>query len=285
MQDLLERLGITVPESVADALGTVVQLAIIAVLAYAALRFASVAVALVVGRLLDREAVEGTAQELSAIEVEKRKSTLVGLSDRLIRLFVLAIAALMALGTLDLDIGPAIAGLGVVGIAVGFGAQSLVRDYLAGAYILIENHYAKGDTVTIADVTGTVEDFTLRRTTLRAEDGTVHVVPNGLIGVSSNLTRVWARIVLNLTVAPGTNLDRASAVVEAVGRGMVEDAAWQRRILETPRVERLEALTADGATLLVASTVRAADRWAATGELRRRVVDGLRAADIEVRAG
>ncbi len=285
MRELLERLRINVPDAVADALETVVALALIAALALVALRFASIALTLVVGRLLDREAVEGTAQELSAIEVQKRKGTIVSLGERLLRLLVVAIAALMALDKLGLDIGPAVAGLGVVGIAVGFGAQSLVRDYLAGAYILIENHYARGDIVTVATVTGTVEDFTLRRTTLRADDGTVHVVPNGLIGVSSNLTRVWARIALSVTVAPGTNLDRATAVVEAVGRGMREDEDWRRRILEAPRVEWLEALGPDGATLRVACTVRAAERMPATGELRRRVFEGLRTAGIEVKAG
>ena len=285
MRELLERLRINVPGSVADALETAVTLAVILALALVALRFASVALTLIVGRLLDRESLEGTAQELSAIEVQKRKSTLVGLGERLLRLFVIAIAALMALTEIGLDIGPAVAGLGVVGIAVGFGAQSLVRDYLAGAYILIENHYAKGDIVTIAAVTGTVEDFTLRRTTLRADDGTVHVVPNGLIGVTSNLTRVWARIGLNLTVAAGTNLDRATAVIDAIGRGMSEDEGWRRRILEVPRVERLEALGPDGPTLRVTCTVRATDRVSALGELRRRAFDGLRSAGIEVRAG
>jgi small-conductance mechanosensitive channel len=285
VEDLLERLRIDVPASVSGALDALLVVGLIAVIAYVALRFASLAVSLLVSRLLDREALEGTAQELSAIEIEKRRTTLVGLSDRLLRFFVVAIALLMALGELGFDIGPAVAGLGVVGIAVGFGAQSLVRDYLAGAYILIENHYAKGDTVTIAAVTGIVEDFTLRRTTLRAEDGTVHVVPNGLIGVTSNLTRVWARITLNITVGPGTNLDRAASVVDAVGRGMAEHEGWRRRLLETPRVERLEALTVDGPTLRIGCTVRAAERWAAAGELRRRVFDGLRAAGIEVRAG
>ena len=104
------------------------------------------------------------------------------------------IAALMILGTLGLDIGPAVAGLGVVGIAVGFGAQTLVRDYLNGSLILIENQFTKGDVVRLAGVAGTVEDFSLRRTTLRDIDGVVHTVPNGEIKVASNLTRVWARI-------------------------------------------------------------------------------------------
>ena len=126
----------------------------------------------------------------------------------------------MVLGKLGLDIGPAVAGLGVVGIAVGFGAQSLVRDYLNGALILVENQFGKGDVVRLAGVAGTVEDFTLRRTTLRDLDGVVHTVPNGEIKVTSNLTRVWARINQDITVAYGTDIDRAIDVVDEVGRAM-----------------------------------------------------------------
>ena len=132
----------------------------------------------------------------------------------------MVIAGLMILGTLGLDIGPAVAGLGVVGIAVGFGAQTLVRDYLNGALILIENQFSKGDVVALAGVAGTVEDFTLRRTTLRDLDGVVHTVPNGEIKVASNLTRVWARINQDVTVAYGTDIDGRSRVVDEVGAAM-----------------------------------------------------------------
>ena len=128
------------------------------------------------------------------------------------------IAGLMVLGQLGLDIGPAVAGLGVVGIAVGFGAQSLVSDYLNGALILIENQFGKGDVIRVAGVAGSVEDFTLRRTTLRDLDGVVHTVPNGEIRVASNLTRVWSRINQDVTVAYGTDIDRAIDVVDKVGR-------------------------------------------------------------------
>ena len=131
----------------------------------------------VVKALLDRETTEGTAQELSAVEIRKRMDTLETLGTNVIRLFVFLIALVMILGELDLDIGPAIAGLGVVGIAVGFGTQSIVRDYFTGALILIENQYSKGDVVTIAGVSGTVEDFSLRRTTLRDLDGVVQPCP------------------------------------------------------------------------------------------------------------
>jgi small conductance mechanosensitive channel len=129
------------------------------------------------------------ATELSTQERRKRRDTIETLGSRVLQAFVLVIGTLMVLGKLGLDIGPAIAGLGVVGIAVGFGAQSLVRDYFNGALILLENQYSIGDVVSIAGVTGTVEDLSLRRTTLRDDQGVVHTVPNGEIKVASNLTR------------------------------------------------------------------------------------------------
>ncbi|MGH3075947.1 MAG: mechanosensitive ion channel family protein, partial [Gaiellales bacterium] len=226
---------------------------------------------------------EGTAQELSAIEVSKRKATLQGLATTLLRIVIVAVALLMALQAFHLDITPALAGLGIVGFAVGLGSQYLVRDYIAGAFILIENQYGKGDVVRVADVTGTVEDFSLRRTTLRDLDGTVHTVPNGLVGVSSNLTRVWARINLDVTVALGTDLDAAGALVDGIGRAMAADPAWRRRVLEPPRVDRVSSLGAEGVTLKILGSVRAADRWAATGELRKRLASALAEAGIEIR--
>jgi len=261
------------------------QLLLIAFATLIALRLSRIGVRTTISALLDREVAEGTAQELSAIEVAKRKSTLEGLVTTLLRVVILAIAFLMGMQAFNLDIGPAIAALGLLGFAVSLGAQHLVRDYLAGAFILIENQYAKGDVVRLVEVTGTVEDFSLRRTTLRDLDGTVHSVPNGLIGVASNLTRVWARINLDLTVAHGTDLEAASGVVNEIGRQMAADPAWKRRVLEAPRVDRVSSLAGEGVTLKVLGSVRAADRWAATGELRKRVATAFAAENIEIRGG
>src|SRR6476469_1335593 len=224
---------------------------LIVIVALIALRAARLFVHGVVKALMDREATEGTAQELSAVELKKRMDTLDALATNVLQFFIVIIAALMVLGRLGLDIGPAVAGLGVVGIAVGFGAQFLVRDYLNGALILIENQYGRGDVVRIADVAGTVEDFTLRRTTLRDLDGVVHTVPNGEIHVASNLTRVWRRINVDVTVANGTDIDAAIAVVDAVGREMAADPVWKRRVLEAPRAERVTAMTERGVTVKI----------------------------------
>jgi small conductance mechanosensitive channel len=255
---------------------------LIVIVALIALRAARLFVHGVVKALMDREATEGTAQELSAVELKKRMDTLDALATNVLQFFIVIIAGLMVLGRLGVDIGPAVAGLGVVGIAVGFGAQFLVRDYLSGALILIENQYGRGDVVRLAGVSGTVEDFTLRRTTLRDLDGVVHTVPNGEIKVASNMTRVWARINQDVTVVYGTDVDKAIEVVDNVGREMAGDPAWKRRVLEAPRVERVQALAENGITLKILGTVRAADQWAAAGDLRKRLLAAFREHGIEM---
>ena len=251
------------------------RIVVIVIVALIALRISTVLIHGIVKALLDREATEGTAQELSAIEVQKRMDTLDELGSNVIRAFVVMIAGIMVLDALDLNIGPAIAGLGVVGIAVGFGAQSLVKDYLNGALILIENQYSKGDVVSIAGVSGAVEDFSLRRTTLRDLDGVVHTVPNGAISTASNRTRTWARINQNVTVAFGTDIDKAISVVEELGKQMAADPVWKRRILEPPRVERVESIEERGVTLKILGTVRASEQWAAGGEFRKLLLEAF----------
>ncbi len=252
------------------------QILLIVVVAFVAIRVARGLVHGIFKALLDREAREGTAQHLTAIELRKRMATLDELGANLLQFFIVVIAALMILDRLGLDIGPAIAGLGIVGIAVGFGAQSLVKDYFNGALILVENQYGKGDVVRIAGVEGTVEDLTLRRTTLRDFDGNVHTVPNSAVVVASNLTRGWARINEELQVPSADLVDAATEVVDRVGREMAADPIWHRRLLQPPRVERIDALGPTGITLKIGGRVEAAHRWTAVGELRRRLLEAFR---------
>ena len=260
----------------------VVPILLVVIVGYVLVSASRVFVRGIVKALMDREATEGTAQELSAVELTKRMDTLDQLGANVLRFFVVIIAGLMVLNSLGLNIGPAIAGLGVVGVAVGFGAQHLVKDYLNGALILIENQFSKGDVIRVAGVAGTVEDFSLRRTTLRDLDGVVHTVPNGEIAVASNLTRVWARINQDVSVAYGTDIDKAIEVVDNVGREMASDPAWKRRVLETPRVDRVAALGEYGVTLKILGTVRATEQWAAAGEFRKRLLAAFKANGIEI---
>jgi small-conductance mechanosensitive channel len=166
-------------------LAKIAAITIAAIAAYGALR---IGIRVGVRHVVERRRADLT-DSLAATELERRVTTLAGLALRIAGAVIAVIGVLMVLSEFEIDIGPAIAGLGVVGIAVGFGAQAVVRDWLAGIFIVLENQYNLGDAVRIAGVSGVVEELSLRRTMLRDADGTVHVVPNGQIIVASNLTR------------------------------------------------------------------------------------------------
>jgi small conductance mechanosensitive channel len=157
-----------------------------AAIAYAAVRLALRAA---VRHVLDRRDRQAEESSLTPMEIERRVVTLGRLAGRIVGAVIVTVAALMVLDQFAIDIGPAVAGLGVLGVAVGFGAQTLIRDWLAGIFIVTENQYSAGDLVRIAGVEGVVEDLSLRRTTVREPDGTLHTVPNGQVIVASNLSR------------------------------------------------------------------------------------------------
>ena len=255
------------------ALIVIGRLALIVIVTFIALRFAHVTVAAALDRLFRRESVEGTARDVSAGEIERRRQTLDGLVYRALRVMILVIAFLMVLEVLRLDIGPAIAGLGIIGLALSLGAQHLVRDYVAGAFVLIENQYSKGDIISIAGVSGTVEDVSLRRTTLRDFDGTVHYVPNGLIQTASNLTRSWAGISLDLPVPYEQGLEVVQAAVERAAQRLADDPDWQGRILKPPHVVGVERIAEQGLVLRVSGSVTAPQRLSAASLLRSMIVE------------
>ena len=173
-------------EAWADAALRVVLIVVAALAAYIAVR---VAAAAAVRHLIARRGDDADRGNVSRVELERRVQTLGNLLVTVAGAVIVVVAALMVLDTFNVDIGPAIAGLGLAGLAVGFGAQSLIKDWLSGVFIVAENQFNAGEHVRIAGVEGTVEDFTLRRTMLRDADGTVHHVPNGQIIVASNLSR------------------------------------------------------------------------------------------------
>ncbi len=260
----------------------ILQLAAIALVAAVAFMALRSATRLAVGHLLERRAGDISDNPLVAVELERRVRTIERLTLRSAGVVIVVIATLMALSTFSIDIGPAVAGLGVVGIAVGLGAQTLIKDWLAGIFVVLENQYSQGDVVHIAGVEGVVEDFSLRRTVLRDLNGTVHSVPNGQITVASNLTRVWARVNLDVRVGYGTQVETATQLIDAIGAELQADPEWGPRLLEAPTVVRVDALGGNGVTLKVLGQVRAAEQWAVAGELRKRVLAAFAEHGIEI---
>ncbi len=215
-------------------------------------------------------------------EVKKRSNTLSGVLISTIQVFIFLIAIFMILSELDLDIGPVLAGAGVIGIAIGFGAQSLVKDLLSGLFIIIENQYCVGDVVKIADVSGVVESMNLRRTVLRDLDGIVHIVPNGEIRVASNFTKEWSRVNLDISVAYGEDLDHVISVINRVGKELAEDPQWAPMIITAPQALRVNNLGDSGIDIKILGDTKPIQQWAVMGELRKRLKKAFDDEGIEI---
>jgi len=215
-------------------------------------------------------------------ELKKRTETLVSVITTTTQVVVVVGMVLMVLSELNINITTILAGVGVVGIAVGFGAQSLVKDLIAGLFIIFENQYRKGDVVKVADVSGLVEDINLRRTILRDLDGIVHVIPNGEIRVSSNFTKVWSRVNLNVSVAYKTDLDKAIEVINRVGRELAGDPKWASAVITPPQFLRVDKFGDSGIELKILGETKPIRQWEVMGELRLRLKRAFDKEGIEI---
>lgn len=195
--------------------------------------------------------------------------------------FVIAfVAALEVLPLIGLNLGPLLASAGVAGLAIGFGAQTLVHDFINGFFILLENQYDIGDNVRIAGVKGTVEDMTLRRTVLRDDDGTVHIVPNSEIKIVSNTTRDWSQLALRVTVAYSEPSDRIVQLLEQIGNDVRHDPAFADDIVSDIQVPGLERVGNGEAEYLMLVKTRPNKQYDVSRELRRRIKDSFQKNNI-----
>ena len=226
-----------------------------------------------------RRHMAGRAEE----ETSKRAQTLSSAVTRTADVGLATIALLLVLPELGINIGALLVGVGIAGIAIGFGAQTLVHDTLNGLFILIENQFGIGDVVSVGGVTGRVEEVNLRRTVLRDFDGTVHSVPNSEIRVASNYTRDWSGVNMNVTVPYDADLDRVTEIIDGVGLELAADATYKRLIKEAPHVERVDAFKDSGVSLKVLGVTRPMRQWDVMGELRRRLKKAFDAEHIEMR--
>jgi small-conductance mechanosensitive channel len=186
---------------------------------------------------------------------------------------ILFLAALQILPLFDVDAKPILASAGIVGLAVGFGAQTLVKDVINGFFILFENQYDLGDVVKLSGVSGTVEMMSLRRTTLRDANGTVHTIPNSEIHVVSNLTRDWAQVSLSVAVDYNESSDRIVGLLKEVGDEIHNDPAFTDDIVAAVEVPGIERVAGQEVDYLVLAKVRPGQQYRISRELRRRIKD------------
>ncbi len=214
--------------------------------------------------------------------MKKRADTLLSVFMGIGKITIILLIAFMILSELNVPLGPILAGFGIAGIAVGFGAQYLIRDLIAGVFIIMENQYRVGDVARVADIGGLVEEVNLRKTVLRDLDGIVHHIPNGEIKVASNFTRHFSRVNLNISVAYGTNLDFAIGVINRVCKELAKDENWAPMIKTTPQVLRVDKLGDSGIDIKVLGDVKPITQWAVMGELRLRLKKAFDAEGIEI---
>ncbi len=193
------------------------------------------------------------------------------------------VALFMILGQLDIDLAPLIAGAGIGGLALGFGAQSIVKDFLSGLFMLIEDQYGVGDIVDVGSASGTVEKVSLRSTTIRDVKGTVWHVPNGTISRVGNSSQLWSRALLDVEVAYDTDLDLARDVIQRVGDSLWEDPEWGGdELMERPEIWGVQDLGASAVALRLVVKTEPSKQWAVERELRMRLKVAFDKAGIEI---
>jgi small-conductance mechanosensitive channel len=245
-----------------------VRIAVIVVAAFVVLALARLAVRRMQRKL---EGAEGATQELSL----QRTATLTQAVSYLVKVVVWTLTVLLILGEFQIQLGPLLAGAGIAGVALGFGAQSLVRDFLSGFFILLENQFGVSEVITIQiagkDVTGKVETLSLRTTEIRAFDGTLNIIPNGNILLVGNHSRGWARAIVDVNVAYTEDLDRVRGVMDELFGELRDDPDLQRAFFSGPEVLGVEGVGEKDVTLRVTAEVRPTRRGDLERLLRQRI--------------
>jgi small-conductance mechanosensitive channel len=255
--------------------GRSAKIALVLVLALVFLRLGT----RVAGRSIRSLGTRSQLRETSP-RLEQRAETLAGVAVSLVRIVVWTVAVLLILEELGLNLGPLLAGASIVGVAVGFGAQSLVKDFFSGFFILMEDQYAVGDIITIADQSGTVEEINLRMTRIRATDGTVWYVPNGEIRKVGNSTKEWGRAIVDVIIPRKSDLATALAAIGEEVAAVAADAAWADSVLEEPEMLGVNSMGVDNVTVRVSTKTTPAQRLPLAREMRSRISLRLQQAGV-----
>ncbi len=216
-------------------------------------------------------------------EAEKqREDTLIQIAKGTLNWLVWVVAVLMILSEAGINIGPLLAAAGVAGLAIGFGGQYLIRDVVAGMFIILENQYRVGDVVCLDDTCGSVEEISIRMATLRDLDGTVHHIPHGTVSKVSNLSKDFARVNINIGVSYSANLEQVIKVINMVGTELAADSVWAADILKPIQFERVTDFADSAVMIKVLGDTKPLRQWAVAGEFRKRLKIAFDAEGIEI---
>ncbi len=233
----------------------------------------------VVAARIERAVDDGDPTTFS--EQEQRGHTIAQLL-RSVGKVTIVIVALLFTADIFINIGPLLAGAGILGLAISFGAQSLVKDVITGFFYLVEGQFAVGDVIEVAGKSGVVERMTLRVVMLRDLRGVLHIIPNGQISTVSNMTRKWSRAVVDVGVAYGTDVDRALEVFRDEARRLTQDPDWKARFDGEPEVVGVDELSESAITIRTLFRTLPAQQWAVAREFRRRIKNRLDREGIEI---
>lgn len=219
---------------------------------------------------------------LSKEAEKKREDTLIRIANGTLGVLVWLVGIMMILSEAGVDIGPLLAAAGIAGIALGFGGQYLIRDVISGLFMILENQYRVGDVACFDGTCGLVEDISLRMTTLRDLDGTVHHIPHGEIKKVSNLSKYFSRVNLNVGISYGANLEKVIEVVNKVGEQMAQDSQWKEFIIKPPQFLRVDDFADSAVVIKILGETKPLKQWDVAGELRKRLKIAFDKEGIEI---
>ena len=239
-----------------------------------------------VGAIVSRAVKGARHREWHRKDIEKRQKTLAALFRTIWRIVVVAVFIYAMLSEIFPNVNTALAPLfasaGIIGIALGFGAQSLIKDFLSGIFIISENQYRVGDVIEIDSFTGTVERIGARSTVLRDVDGNVHYFPNGMVQHVINKTMGYSMARFTMLLKPEANIDEVSDIIDSVGKEMADDEKWKSKILEAPTFASLGEITGSSVEVVVSGKTQPSDQWAVVSEMRLRVFEEFERRKIQL---
>jgi small-conductance mechanosensitive channel len=257
-------------------LGSGSQIIIILVAGFIIYNFSKPVISRIIRKVVSREA------DLTEEEEVRREDTLIAIFSGTIKVITVIMSVLMILSEFGIDIGPLIAGAGVIGLAVGFGGQYLVKDIITGLFIILENQYRVGDAVTIAGIAGGVEDITLRATILRDLDGTVHHIPHGEVTTVSNKAKGFARVNMNIGIGYDSDIDKVKEVVDRVGQDLAQDPEFKDKIIDAPKFIRIDSFGDSAVDIKIVGETKPLAQWETAGEMRLRLKKAFDQEGIEI---